>query len=61
MGDFSRCIKYKPCDNFNAVIYQQGRVLSDADGTTNARLDNDWHNVAAGDIIGKGVAANPCA
>src|SRR5690242_15875460 len=59
MGDFSRWQKYKQGDNFNGILYQQGRVLSDADGTTNTRLVNDWHNVAAGDIIGKGVAAIP--
>ena len=58
-GDFSRWLRYKKGDNFNGILYQQGRVLSDADGTTKTRLDNDWHNVAAGDIIGKGVAAIP--
>jgi hypothetical protein len=60
-GDFSSWPQYKKGDNFNGLLYQQGRVLTDVDGTTKTRLDNDWHNVAAGDIIGKGVAAIPAA
>jgi hypothetical protein len=58
-GDFSRWSRYRRGDNFNGVFYQQGRVLSDADGTTQTRLINEWQHVAGSDIIGSGVAAYP--
>jgi len=58
-GDFSRWLEYKKGDNFNGVLYQQGRVLSDSDGTTQTRLVNDWQHTAGGDIIGRNVAAIP--
>jgi hypothetical protein len=59
MGDFSRWPLLKKGYNFIDILHQEGRVLSDSDGTTKTRLDNDWRKVSAGDIIGKGVAAIP--
>jgi hypothetical protein len=56
-GDFSRWLRYDANDN--GVLYQQGRVLSDTDGTTQTRLVNDWQHLAGSDIIGRGVAAIP--
>jgi Right handed beta helix region len=58
-GDFSRWLRYLKGDNFNGVLYQQGRVLCDVDGTTQTRLVNEWQQVAGSDIIGSGVAAIP--
>lgn len=58
-GDFSRWLRYRKGDNFNGILYQQGRVFSDSDGTTQTRLVNDWQYIAGGDIIGRRVAAVP--
>lgn len=57
-GDFSRRFEL-PVDNFAGVLWQQGRVLSDADGNAATRLATAWQDSAGRDVIGAGVAAVP--
>jgi Family of unknown function (DUF6519) len=57
-GDFSQWY-FDPDDNFNGVLHQQGKVLLDSDWNAQTRILNDWHETAAQDIIGSGVAAVP--
>ena len=57
-GDFSS-LYFDVGDNFNGVLYQQGRVSLDADGNSQTRIINAWEDTAARDIIGAGVAAVP--
>ena len=57
-GDFSRRFEL-PVDNFAGVLWQQGRVLSDADSNAATRLATAWQDSAGRDVIGAGVAAVP--
>lgn len=57
-GDFSTWDKEKD-QNFNGVLHQQGRVLTDRDWNAQTEILNDWQEIAAQDIIGAGVAAVP--
>src|SRR5262245_6299498 len=57
-GDFSNW-RFRVFDNFNAVLHQQGRVLTDLDFTDAERIDLHWQGVAGRDIIGARVAAVP--
>lgn len=45
--------------NIGAVLYQQGRVMTDADHTEEELIDLGWQNQAARDVIGAGVCAVP--
>src|SRR5687768_11155707 len=57
-GDFST--RYEVADdNFNGVLYQQGRVFLDTDGNAQTRITNLWQDTAGQDIIGAGVLAVP--
>lgn len=57
-GDFSRwnAIQFK---NFNGVLHQQGRVLTDPDWNDQTRLNLDWRDRAARHIVGARVMAIP--
>lgn len=57
-GDFSTWNKEKD-KNFNGVLHQQGRVLTDRDWNAQTEILNDWQQIAGQDIIGAGVAAVP--
>jgi hypothetical protein len=57
-GDFSRW-KFDHRDNFAGVLPQQGRVLTDADGTEQTRIITHWEDTEARDVIGADVAAVP--
>lgn len=61
-GDFSR---WKPDElenfNFNGVLHQQGRVLTDEDWNSRTRIENDWQDQTGQDAIGALVAAVPAA
>jgi hypothetical protein len=57
-GDFS-VWKFDPHDNDQGVLYQQGRVISDADLTAAERIALGWRTQAGRDLIGRGVAAVP--
>jgi len=54
-GDFSKKIH----EGFAGVLYQQGRVFLDTDGTAQTLIATDWQDTAARDAIGAGVAAVP--
>ena len=60
-GDISRLVRCRLEDGHKGMIFQQGRVLSDSDGTSQTKLVNDWQHIAGSDIIGRGVAAVPSA
>ena len=45
--------------NLGAVLYQQGRVMTDADQTDGELLDLGWQGEAARDVIGADVCAVP--
>src|SRR3954470_24307978 len=45
--------------NVSGVLYQQGRVTTDADLTEGELLDLVWNGQAGRDIIGAGVCAVP--
>jgi len=45
--------------NLGAVLFQQGRVMTDADHTESELLDLAWREQAARDVIGAGVCAVP--
>ena len=55
LGDFSRALT----DRWAGVLYQQGRVSLDTDGTAQTMITVDWQDAAASDIIGVGEAAIP--
>ncbi len=57
-GDFSFW-RYDPLDNDQGLLYQQGRVMRDADMTASELIDLHWRNRAGRDIIGARVAAVP--
>lgn len=59
-GDFSFW-RYDPLDNDQGLLYQQGRVMRDADMTASELIDLHWRNRAGRDIIGARVAAVPAA
>lgn len=57
-GDFSR--RYGEADdNFNGVLYQQGRVFLDTDGSAQTCITNAWQDTAGKDLLGAGIAAVP--
>lgn len=56
-GDFSREVS----ERWTGVLFQQGRVLLDTDGTAQTLIAVDWRDTAARDIIGECVAAVPAA
>ncbi len=53
-GDFSR-VRYAPYDNFNGILPQQGKVLLDSDGISQTLIENNWHETAARDWVGRGA------
>jgi hypothetical protein len=55
LGDFSRALT----ERWAGVLFQQGRVTMDTDGTAQTMITVDWEDTAASDIIGSGVAAIP--
>lgn len=57
-GDFSIWY-HDPHDNDQGVLYQQGRVMRDADMTASELIALDWRNQAGRDVIGAAVAAAP--
>ena len=54
-GDFSREVSKR----WAGVLYQQGRVFMDTDGTAQTLITVDWEDTSARDVIGAGVAAVP--
>lgn len=56
-GDFSNSV----AGGFAGVLYQQGRIFSDIDGTTETLITTDWQDTAARDTIGDHVAAVPAS
>jgi hypothetical protein len=59
-GDFS-IWRFDQHDNDQGVLYQQGRVMRDADLTAGELIDLHWKKQAGRDVIGAGVAAVPAA
>jgi len=59
-GDFSSW-RFDRRDNDQAVLFQQGRVILDADLTAAERIALEWRGQTARDVIGRGVAAAPAA
>ena len=57
-GDFSR-LSFNPADNYAGVLYQQGRVFLDTDGTSETQIENYLRETLARDAIGGHVAAVP--
>jgi len=57
-GDFSRWNAGEN-KNYNGVLHQQGRVLTDNDWNAGTRLLNAWQEQAGRDTIGPAVAAVP--
>ena len=57
-GDFSAW-RLTAKDDHQAVLFQQGRLISDADLTEAEMIALEWRVGAARDIIGAGVAAVP--
>src|SRR6266545_3103786 len=56
-GDFSNSV----AEGFAGVLFQEGRVLSDIDGTSQTLITTDWQDTAARDTIGSCVAAVPAS
>ena len=52
-GDFSRGV----ADGFAGVLFQQGRVFLDTDGTAQTLISNAWQDTAARDTFGANIAA----
>jgi hypothetical protein len=50
-GDFSRW-QFRPRDNFNGILPQQGKLLIDADGLAQTRIVNHWQQTAGRDWVG---------
>lgn len=59
-GDFSSW-HFDPLRNDQGLLFQQGRVMRDADLTEAELIDLHWRSQAARDVIGAGVAAVPAA
>jgi hypothetical protein len=59
-GDFSK-LDFNPADNYTGVLYQQGRVFVDTDGTSETLIENHLRTILAQDAIGPNVAAVPAA
>src|SRR5687767_15052016 len=57
-GDFSK-LDFNPDDNFTGVLYQQGRVFVDTDGTAETLIESHLRTTLAQDTIGADVAAVP--
>lgn len=57
-GDFSK-LDFNPADNFTGVLYQQGRVFVDTDGTAETQIESHLRTTLAQDTIGPKVAAVP--
>jgi len=57
-GDFSK-LDFDPADNFTGVLYQQGRVFVDTDGTAETQIETHLRTTLARDAIGPDVAAVP--
>lgn len=57
-GDFSK-LDFDPADNYTGVLYQQGRVFVDTDGTAETLIDGHLRTTLAQDTIGADVAAVP--
>lgn len=59
-GDFST-MRFDPADDHQGVLYQQGRLLSDADLTDGEAIALTWRRTTARDVIGADVLAVPAA
>lgn len=59
-GDFSR-LDFNPADNYTGVLYQQGRVSTDADGNAETAIEDYLRTTLTQDAIGPNVAAVPAA
>ncbi|NAZ84905.1 DUF6519 domain-containing protein [Kineococcus indalonis] len=59
-GDFSTR-RFDPAEGHQGVLYQQGRLLSDADLTDGEAIALAWRRTAARDVIGADVLAVPAA
>src|SRR5262245_17157790 len=57
-GDFSQW-RFDASENINALLHQQGRVLNDADLTESGRIQLDWNDRTARDLVGRELAAVP--
>lgn len=57
-GDFSK-FQFNPADNYSGVLYQQGRVSVDTDGTAETLIEHGLRTLLARDAIGANVAAIP--
>lgn len=57
-GDFSK-LDFNPADNYTGVLYQQGRVFVDTDGTAETLIESHLRTTLAKDAIGANVAAVP--
>src|SRR6266511_2913845 len=56
-GDFSRGV----VDGYAGVLFQQGRVSLDTDGTAQTLISTAWQDTAARDAFGAGLAAVPAS
>jgi hypothetical protein len=54
-GDFSKRV----LDGYAGILYQQGRVSLDVDGTAQTLITTAWEDLAARDVIGPSVAGVP--
>jgi hypothetical protein len=57
-GDFSK-LEFDAADNYTGVLYQQGRVFVDTDGTAETLIESHLRTTLAQDTIGPDVAAVP--
>ncbi|MGD9614581.1 MAG: DUF6519 domain-containing protein [Alphaproteobacteria bacterium] len=57
-GDFSAW-RFDPRDDHQAVLYQQGRLITDADLTEAEGIALAWRLTAGRDVVGAGIAAVP--
>src|SRR5688572_28489333 len=57
-GDFSN-LDFDPRDNYAGVLYQQGRVFVDTDGTAETLIEDHLRTALARDTIGPNVVAVP--
>ncbi|MBM9594973.1 hypothetical protein [Roseitranquillus sediminis] len=57
-GDFSTW-RFDPEEDHQGVLYQQGRLITDADLTEGEAIAVAWRLAAGRDIVGAGVAAVP--
>ncbi|OAN36788.1 DUF6519 domain-containing protein [Mycolicibacterium iranicum] len=56
-GDFTREVS----QHWAGVLYQQGRVFTDTDGTAQSLITLDWEDTSARDVLGASVAAVPAS